>query len=150
MQHTPHIATAVILDAVYEHGTMNALEGYVSLKRLEADVAEALGKLKAKATEEAAAYGKGEHEAYGATIQHRASAGRWDFSALPWVKPLEEAQASLDMTRKAKEDMAKAAYNAQQKMQALPVDMETGEVIQPANYTPGKDVVAITLKKSKV
>lgn len=149
MEHTPHVATTVILDAVYEHGTMNALEGYISLKRLEADVATALGRLKDKATEEAAAYGKGEHEAYGATIQHRASAGRWDFSKLPWRQSLDEMQANLDMTRKAKEDMAKAAYNAAQKMQKLPVDMETGEVIQPAEYTPGKDVVAIMLKKGK-
>lgn len=129
-----------IVNAVLEEGTLNPLEGYVQLKRMEADLADAIEKLKPKAIEQAAAYGKGEHDAYGAVIQCKAGAGRWDFKGLPWYD-------SLDAMRKSKEAMAKAAYNAQQKMQPLPVDLETGEQIQPAVYVAGADTVSISLRK---
>lgn len=129
-----------IVDAVMNEGTLDALDGYVQLKRMEQQVEEALIALKGKAMERAGTYGKGEHEAYGAVIQCKAGAGRWDFKGLPWY-------ASIDALRKAKEEMAKAAYNAQQKMQPLPHDLETGEEIQPAVYVAGAETISISLKK---
>lgn len=136
-----------VVDAVMEFGNINALQGYIELKRMEVAVSDAIAKLRDKATEEAAAYGKGEHKAFGAVIQCRSSAGKWDFSGLPWYSNIQSMQENLDMTRKAKEEMAKAAQKAQEKMQPLPVDMETGEQIQPAVYTPGRETVAISLPK---
>jgi hypothetical protein len=129
-----------LVKSVMEDGTMNALEGYVELKRLEAQVEVALGQLKDGAIEQARTYGKGEHDAYGAVIQTKSGAGRWDFKHLPWY-------TNLDMMLKTKQEQAKAAYNAQQKMQPLPVDIETGEEVQPATYTPGAETVSISLRK---
>lgn len=129
-----------VVDAVKEAGTMQPLEGYIKLKRMEAAVAEALAELKDAAIAAASQYGKGEHEAFGAIIQCRAGGGRWDFKHLPWY-------TNLDMLMKSKQEMAKAAYNAQQKMQPLPVDLETGEQVEPAVYMPGAETVSISLKK---
>lgn len=140
MEEVKQMTAADIVNAVMEEGTMQALEGYVQLKRLEAEVGAAIDMLKESAITAAAAYGKGEHEAFGAIIQCKAGAGRWDFKHLPWY-------TNLDMLMKSKQEMAKAAYNAQQKMQPLPVDLETGEQVEAANYTPGAETVSISLKK---
>lgn len=129
-----------IVSAVQEAGTMLPLEGYVRLKRLEAEVTSAIEQLKSSAIKAAAEYGKGEHEAFGAVIQCKSGAGRWDFSRLPWF-------SNLNTMMKAKQEAAKAAYNAKQKLMPLPVDLETGEEIQPASYTPGSEIVSISLKK---
>lgn len=129
-----------IVRAVKDEGTIAPLDGYVRLKRLEKEVGEALEALKADAVKAASEYGKGRHEAFAAIVETKSAAGRWDFSHLPW-------NTSLTMMLKAKQDMAKAAYNAQAKMQPLPVDVETGEQVQAAHYTPGADTVSISLPK---
>lgn len=133
---TPTTA-AEIVAAVMEHGTLDSLKGYVMLKRLEADLENAMSVLKPAAIQKATEFGKGEHDAYGARFQVKAAAGRWDFKSLPWF-------ASLEAKRKANEEKAKAAYQAAQRMQTI-VDDETGEVIQPAVYVAGSDTVTIKL-----
>lgn len=140
-QNTEMMMTAKdIVAAVNDEGTITPLDGYVRLKRMEREVADALSKVKAGAIKEAAEYGKGRHEAFGAIVETKSAAGRWDFSSLPWY-------TSLNMMMETKMGQAKAAFAAREKMQPLPVDMETNEEIQPASYTPGSEAVSISLPK---
>lgn len=129
-----------IVEATKDGGTIAPLDGYIRLKRMEKEIAEGLAKLKEGAIKAAADYGKGKHSAFGAIIETRSGPGKWDFSGLPWY-------TNLNLMLETKQGQAKAARAAADKMQPLPVDMETGEEIQPANYTPGAETVSISLPK---
>jgi arginine utilization protein RocB len=128
-----------------ETGEATALEAYVAMKRIEAELSEAMGKVKKAAIEEAEKYGRGEHEAYGAVIQKRAGATRWKFDHLPWYSEIEEQRKALAEVAKKREDEAKAAAAARERMQTI-VD-DDGVVVEPAIPVPGSDTVAIMLKK---
>lgn len=124
---------------------MQPLDGYVRLKRMEAQVADAMSKIKDAAIEQAAQYGKGEHEAFGAVVQCRAGAGRWKFDHLQWYKDIADKREAIDNEAKAKEDAARGAAQARERMQTI-VD-DDGVIVEPAVFVPGKDTVAISLKK---
>lgn len=144
----PNTATAVLY-AVLSDGTLNPLQGYVRLKELEKEVADAIARLKGPATEEAAKYGKGEHSAYGATIKVAPTPGKWTYEGLPWYDQLKQHADSIALTIKSKAAMAQAAYRAKEALKPLPVDAETGEEIQPAIYVAGVDQVSISLPKQQ-
>jgi hypothetical protein len=128
------------------NGEVSALSAYIQLKRLEAETADAMALVKDQAIEEASRYGKGEHEVDGAVIQCRAGAGRWDYSSLGWYQAIDAKRKALAEQAKDHEEQAQAAQRAAERMQTI-VDGD-GVVIEPAVYVPGKDTVAISLKKA--
>lgn len=75
----------------------------------------------------------------GYEIQCKSAAGRWKYDHIP-------AWTQHNNYIKAVEEQAKIAYKAKQAGQTM-VD-SNGEVIEPADYTPGADTIA--LKEVKI
>ncbi len=116
-----------------EQGNVDALEAYVQLKAIEKELKESLSMVQEFALQEAEKYGPGEFEAFGASINVKNGAGRWSYKELPWFN-----------TYQLEQDAAKQAYKMSQKGQKLIT--EDGEVIIPAEFTPGKLTLSIRIK----
>ena len=84
-----------------EAGNMNALEGFVHLKQIEAQLKDCFNLIKDQAIDEAEKYGKGENEAYGCKFQVRNAAGRWDFSNLQEHSEMKQALKDYEDGMKA-------------------------------------------------
>ena len=70
------------------------------------------------------------------TINLKKSAGRWDFKH---IKEIVDAENKL----KELKEKHKLAYNADGKM----LVEDTGEVIEPANFKMGKEIIVISQNK---
>ena len=116
-----------------EQGNVDALEAYIQLKSIEKELKESLSMVQEFALQEAEKYGPGEFEAFGASINVKNGAGRWNYKELPWFN-----------TYQLEQDAAKQAYKMGQKGQKLIT--EDGEVIIPAEFTPGKLTLSIRIK----
>ena len=116
-----------------EQGNIDALEAYVKLKSIEKELKESLSMVQEFALQEAEKYGQSEFEAYGASVNVKHSSGRWSYKELPWWN-----------TYQLEQDAAKEAYKMGQKGQKLVT--EDGEVIIPAEFTPGKLTLSIRIK----
>ena len=120
-----------------EEGNKSALEVLVELKRVEKELAAAKKQIEEAAYQEILDYPKSKAEAFGAVLELRSTAGRWSFDK---VQEYATAKAQL----KAVEEAAKEAYKAAQKGRVM-YDEEGVEIV-PAEFTPGKDAIFITLK----
>lgn len=120
-------------------------EGYVQVfadfKRLIDWLTEQQAEIKDLAILEASKHPEKQFNVFGAKIQYREGAGRWDFKNLPdWNDKKKELETI--------EDKHKAAYQAWQRG-GMYVDEETGEQIQPAAYIAGSPTISVTLFKTK-
>ena len=120
-----------------EEGNKSALEVLVDIKRIEKELAAAKKQIEDAAHQEILDYPKSKAEAFGAVIELRSTAGRWGFDQ---IQEYATAKAQL----KAVEDAAKEAYKAAQKGRVLYDD--EGVEITPADFTPGKDAIFISLQ----
>ncbi|MCK5616208.1 hypothetical protein KAR91_80845 [Candidatus Pacearchaeota archaeon] len=116
-----------------EQGNIDALEAYVLLKGIEKELKDSLNMVQEFALQEAEKYGQSEFEAFGASINLKNGPGRWNYKELPWWN-----------TYQLEQDAAKEAYKMSQKGQKLITD--DGEVIIPAQFTPGKLVLSVRIK----
>lgn len=116
------------------------LTAYVELTRLEKQIKALKDSVQYNAVVEAQKYGKTFSFA-GYEIQCKNAAGRWKYDHIPAWK---QQQALL---KKYEED-AKHAYKAKQAGQTM-VDAN-GEVIEPADYTAGAEIISLTeIKKNE-
>jgi hypothetical protein len=124
-----------ITDLIFavEEGNANPLEIYCALHKLEAQVKAAKDQIKEQAIDEASKHGK-TFTFMGFEIQHKALPGRWKFDHIDdWNATKFKLQTI--------EDLAKWAHKSLEKgVQPITDD---GEVITPANYTPGGDTIAL-------
>ena len=120
-----------------EEGYRDALPVIVKWRRMQKLLDEAINQIKEKAIDELSNYPKSTAEINGAKLEVRATAGRWNYKdIIQW--------AELDAQRKQIEEKAKQAYNLKMKgIEAF--DEETGELIESADYTPGKDTIFISI-----
>jgi hypothetical protein len=120
-----------------EEGYRDALPVIVKWRRMQKLLDEAINQIKEKAIDELSNYPKSTAEINGAKLEVRATAGRWNYKDISqW--------AELDAQRKQIEEKAKQAYNLKMKgIEAF--DEETGELIESADYTPGKDTIFISI-----
>lgn len=123
-----------------QEGFISPLDAYLKLKEL-ADLAKLLqDEIKESAVSEAQKWDEKKFTYNGFVIEKRAGAGTWKFDHIPLWKTKKE-----DL--KAKEESCKSAFKMWEKGQI--VCDEFGEVIQPATYTPGGDVIAISRPKKE-
>lgn len=119
-----------------QDGNASALKTYINFKKMEADLKESMEAIKDQAMEEAQKYGKSFIED-GVFVEIRSAAGKWDYKHISeWNKlknQIEELQDQLQMAHKARATMFKE---------------DTGEVIQAANYIPGRETIFVTLNKT--
>ena len=130
-----------ILDSIgelywaWQEGKVDALAFYITLNRIERYLAAVKEEVKEHAITQADLWNEKSFSYFGATIEKKAAAGRWDYKG---IKAWTEAKANLT----AIEERAKAAYQAAQKfgMQTATAD---GEEIELPTYTAGSDIIAI-------
>lgn len=121
-------------------GIVNPLEAFVAIKHMEEVCKLANKQLKEQAITEAETYGveSKDLKAYGAQIQVKNGAGRWNFSHIKEISKLEDNLKEL-------KDSHKTAYKMRLKGNQMVT--EDGEIVQPAYYLDGSQVIAIKLKK---
>lgn len=119
------------------NGELNPLEAYISLKRTEKLFKDVLKAVQEQAIDEADNYPEKTFKAFGATIEKKSAAGRWDFSELKDWQELTDKKKELEETYKM-------AFKSNQSGASL-VDNDTGEVSDLPQYTPGKQTIAIKL-----
>jgi len=68
-------------------------------------------------------------------IEARSSAGRWKFT--------DDGHAALKQQLKDAEELRKQAHKLHLKGSEV-IDPETGEIVPPADYTPGKETIFIS------
>ena len=140
-QLTDFAAGVPILDSIgelywaWQEGKVDALAFYITLNRVEKHLAAVKEEVKEYAIQQADQWHEKSFSYFGATIEKKAAAGRWDYKG---IKAWTEAKANLT----AIEERAKAAYQAAQKfgMQSATAD---GEEIELPTYTAGSDIIAI-------
>ena len=121
-----------------EDGDLDPLKVLVEIKKLENELKAVKHQISEAAYEEIQNYPKCKAEAFGAVIELRSSAGRWDFKGLShWSEKKKELSAI--------ESEAKDAYKASLKGQVV-YDSE-GVEVEKAEYTEGKETLYITLSK---
>lgn len=120
-----------ILDNV-RNGDMDPLNAFIQLNAKEKAAKAALDEIQVEAVEKAAEYGEKTFKAFGAKVERKSAAGRWDFKELGWWQDFED-----------KKDDAKNAFKLIDKGKTV-LDND-GVVVEPAKYTPGKDIISIKL-----
>tara|TARA_R110000796_G_scaffold32323_1_gene84794 strand:+ start:1006 stop:1452 length:447 start_codon:yes stop_codon:yes gene_type:complete len=140
LQHKSVSRMAEDLVSSVNDGLVNPLEAFVAIKHMEEVCKLANKQLKEQAIEEAETYGTESKDlnAYGAKIQVKNGAGRWNFSHIEEINELE-------LKLKELKDNHKTAFKMRQKGNQMVT--EDGELIQPAYYLDGAQVIAIKLKK---
>ena len=124
-----------LIDGVLD-GDIDPLKAFIELKAKEKAIKGALDIVQDHAVENAQSYGEKTFKAFGAEIQCKAAAGRWDFKHIEPILKLKEQVKDY-------EGLAKDAYKLIEKGRQV-ID-DNGEVVEPAKYTPGKDIIAIKL-----
>lgn len=120
-------------------GDDSALMQYIELKRISKALETALKEIQSEALSEAEKYGKGELLRNGASVSVRATAGRWDFKHIPeWIK----SKAEIERV----EGKYKSLYKSKE-FGTIPVDEETGEILEMPIFTQGGDAIFLKFLK---
>lgn len=112
-----------------KEGRVNPLEAYIALKAAANDLEKALKEVQDLAIDEANKYGQKSFQAFGAKIEVRNGASRWDYKSV-------KAHVQLSTQLKYIEDLAKAGGG---------VTMD-GEIVEPATKINGRETIAISFK----
>ena len=121
------------LGLAVDSGNLNPLDAYCELNRIEKICAELKKQIQQQAVNEAQKHGK-TFKHMGFEIQCKSSGGRWKFDHInDW--------AAAKMKLSIIEDNAKTAHKLIEKG-LLPVT-DGGEILEPATYIPGADIISL-------
>lgn len=136
LKERAHQITGKIADVAndIDCGDLNALEGYLHLKYINDVLSSALKQVQPLAIMEAETYSEKTFKAFDCEIQLKSAAGRWNF------KNVDAWNFQKDKLNDI-EEAAKIAF----KQNGKGVDLvdRNGELITAAEFTPGKDTIAI-------
>ena len=121
-------------------GNANALEIYVKFKAIDKVLQDCIKSVQPEAIAEAHKYSEKTFEAYGAHIEKKAGAGKWDYKH---ISKWSEEKENL----KHIEEMAQIAFKSMQ--HGTQYFDDKGEQVEPASYTSGSDTIAISFIKNK-
>jgi len=131
----PVMERLIELANAWREGSIDALATYITLSRISKMLDQLKDEVKPYAIEQSGQWHEKTFSYFGATIEKKAAAGRWDFKG---VQAWNEAKATLQSI----EERAKAAAQAAAKFGAAMVS-EDGELLDGAKYTPGSDIIAL-------
>ena len=131
------LAVKDIYELVKE-GEIDPLKAIIVLKEIEKKAKEYKSMIDEMALDEITKYGRGGTNIDGYNVNTRSAAGRWDFKHIQEITDLEIQLKEL-------KDKHKGAYN--QMLHNLTTLGEGGEVIIPANFKQGKEIIVITKDK---
>lgn len=117
-------------------GKIEPLKAYIRLKRIADVCAASIKELQDQAIDDALRYGEKQFEVNGAKVEVKSAPGKWEFDGI-------QSYAVISQRLKNIQEMAKQAY----KLKTEILDPETGELIQPAKFTDGKQTISISFKK---
>ncbi len=115
-------------------GEIDALTAYIQLDAIEKEAKRFKEQIQEMAVSEADKYGAKTFQFNGYEIQRRAAAGRWKFDH---ISDWQGKQFEL----KEIEEKHKQAFKMAEKGDTYIT--EGGEVVEPAQYTPGKETIAL-------
>lgn len=135
-----HLAQNIIQHSQENDLPAYLLKGYSKyLELLAKEISDRVGD---EATDELAKNG-GEIGIAGMTLKRKSAAGRWDYKEIPeWVEKKKELEAI--------EETAQLAYSLMTKKKigtGPQVVGEDGEIMIPAKWNPGKEIVEVTIAK---
>jgi hypothetical protein len=113
-------------------GNANALEAYINLKKLEKALSTIITNVQPYALDEASRYGERTFDKFGAKVELKNAASRWDYSNCIQVNHLS---AKL----KTMQELAQLAVNSE-------LYDENGLQIEPAKKVEGKSTISVTIK----
>jgi hypothetical protein len=117
-----------------KNGNVNALDAYITLKKLEEVVKLAKANIDEDALLEANKYSGKVFNISNAEITKKSAPGQYDFSNIPEIVIKEEELKDL-----------KAKHKAALKLDVI--DLDTGELIVAPLYKGGKEIISIKLNK---
>jgi|DEB0MinimDraft_10_1074344.scaffolds.fasta_scaffold113718_2 hypothetical protein len=117
-----------------EEGNESALQAFLSFRNIEKVAKDCMKQIEHLALEELSDH-NGRLEQGDIVIESRSSAGRWKFT--------DDAHAALKQQLKDAEELRKQAHKLHLKGSEV-IDPETGEIVPPADYTPGKESIFIS------
>lgn len=110
-------------------GDADALKAYIQLKKAEEDLKQAFTVIQPLAIDQADKYEGKTFQAFGAQIEKKSAAGKWDYSHISAWKDAKEKVTYV-------EKIAQAGGG---------VDLKTGEQIDRAIKIEGKSTIAVKL-----
>ena len=117
-----------------EEGNESALQAFLSFRNIEKVAKDCMKQIEHLALEELSDH-NGRLEQGDIVVEARSSAGRWKFT--------DDAHAALKQQLKDAEELRKQAHKLHLKGSEV-IDPETGEIVPPADYTPGKESIFIS------
>jgi hypothetical protein len=117
-----------------KNGNVNALDAYITLKKLEEVVKLAKSNIDEDALLEANKYSGKVFNISNAEITKKSAPGQYDYSNIPEIVIKEEELKDL-----------KAKHKAALKLDVI--DLDTGELIVAPLYKGGKEIISIKLNK---
>jgi len=124
-----------IIDGVLD-GDIDPLKAFIQLKAKEQAIKGAMAMIQEQAIEKANTYGEKTFKDFGVEITCKSAPGRWDYKHIEHINHLKGMI-------KGYEEQAKDAFKLVEKGSQI-IDDE-GEVVEPAKYTPGKDIISIKM-----
>lgn len=123
-----------LLTAEVENGDRAALRTFIEFKRLENELKKAMDIVQPLAVDEAERFDKKSFEHFGAKIEVKNAASRWDYAG---VTAVNHAQDRLKLYQQLAQNAAMAGQE---------IYDGDGTVIQPANKIEGKTTIAVSVK----
>ena len=118
-------------------GEINPLTAVIFLKELEKKSKEYKSKIEDIAIDELSKYGREGTDLNGYSLKLKKSAGRWDF------KHIEEIVEAENNLKQLKEKYKLAYHQIEHNTTSVG---EGGEVIKPAHFKHGKEIISISKK----
>lgn len=115
-------------------GNVNPLDAFVNLKKVEEAIKRVKSEIEDLALTEATKHEKTFNH-LGCEITQKRSAGRWDFKHIQSIKDAESEVKRLKEVHKTASKVNETMVNSD------------GEIIDPAIYNEGKDVLSIKILK---
>lgn len=119
----------------WREGSIDALATFITLNRIAKMLDSLKDEVKPYAIDQAGQWHEKTFSYFGATIEKKSAAGRWDYKG---IRAWTEAKANLQ----AIEERAKAAYQASQKF-GMQTATQDGEEIELPAYVSGGEIIAI-------
>ncbi len=120
-----------------ENGEIDPIKAFLVLKEIENRSKEYKKKIEDIALEEVSKYGREGTNIDGYKVNIKKSAGRWDFNHIEEIVDLENKLKAL-------KDKHKGSYH--QSQNNLTSIGEGGEVVDPAKFKEGRDIIIVSKK----
>ncbi len=123
-----------LLSAEVENGDRAALRTFIEFKRLEKELKQAMDIVQPLAVDEAERFDKKSFEHFGARIEVKNAASKWEYDTVYEIIQVEKRLEELKKLAQSASKLGGEVYDP------------NGVVIQPAKKIEGKTTIAVSVK----